>query len=79
MNLLDTLVNRRFRSTLTTKSFDNPRRVFGLTSLWMDATTGFTDRRNDPVYIRPLLLPVCCPRFLKGAGLLSRGETEPTK
>jgi hypothetical protein len=55
------------------------RHSFGLTGLWMDATTGFTDRRNDPVQIEPLLRPMCCPCFLKSAGLLGRGEAEAAK
>jgi hypothetical protein len=45
----------------------------------MGATADSTTQPSDPVKIQPLLLPVCCPRFLKRAGLLSRGDAEPSR
>ncbi len=42
----------------------------------MVATGDFADHRGHALKINPLLLPVCCPRFLKRAGLLGRGDPE---
>jgi len=40
----------------------------------MVATGAFVDHRGHAIKINPILLPVCCPRFLKRAGLLARGD-----
>ena len=42
----------------------------------MAATSDFIAYWGHAIKINPLLLPVCCPRFLKKAGLLWRGDPE---
>jgi hypothetical protein len=45
----------------------------------MTTTSGIGDHRGQSIEIKPILLPVCCPRFVNGAGLLGRGDTESSE
>ena len=45
----------------------------------MVATGDFVDHRGHAIKINPLLLPVCCPRFRRRAGLLGRGDPESSE
>ena len=45
----------------------------------MVASGDFVDHRSHATKINPLLLPVCCPRFLKRAGLLGWSDPESSE
>jgi hypothetical protein len=56
-------------------------RVVGLPDLWMDATGDLGGHRAHAlaIEIKPILLPVRCPTFLKTVCLLGRGDNESSK